>query len=39
MLKLKKILRKIFWEEDLTSENQECITVVEECFGTRKRSR
>ena len=23
-----------FWEEDLTSENQECVTVTEDIFGT-----
>ena len=26
-----------FWEEDLTSENQECATVTEDIFGTRTR--
>ena len=26
-----------FWEEDLTSENQECVTVTEEIFGARTR--
>ena len=24
-----------FWEEDLTSENQKCITVIEDLFDTR----
>ena len=24
-----------FWEEDLTSENQEYVTVIEDIFGTR----
>ena len=26
-----------FWEEDLTSENQECATVTEDIFGSRTR--
>ena len=26
-----------FWEEDLTSENQECVTVIEDIFDTRTR--
>ena len=26
-----------FWEEDLTSENQECATVTEDIFGTGTR--
>ena len=26
-----------FWEEDITSENQECVTVIEDIFGTRTR--
>ena len=26
-----------FWEEDLTSENQECVTVTEDIFGTGTR--
>ena len=26
-----------FWEEDLTSENQECATATEDIFGTRTR--
>ena len=24
-----------FWEKDLTSENQECVIVTEDIFGTR----
>ena len=28
-----------FWEEDLTSENQECVTVTEDIFGTGARKR
>ena len=24
-----------FWEEDITSENVECVTVIEDIFGTR----
>ena len=24
-----------FWEEDITSENAECVTVIEDIFGTR----
>ena len=24
-----------FWKEDLTSENQECVTVIEDILGTR----
>ena len=24
-----------FWEEDITSENPECVTVIEDDFGTR----
>ena len=24
-----------FWEEDITSENAECVTVTEDIFGTR----
>ena len=24
-----------FWEEDITSENPECVTVIEDIFGTR----
>ena len=26
-----------FWGEDLTSENQECVTVIDDIFGTRTR--
>ena len=26
-----------FWEEGLTSESQECVTVTEDIFGTRTR--
>ena len=26
-----------FWGEDLTSENQECVTVIEDIFGNRTR--
>ena len=24
-----------FWEEDITSGNPECVTVIEDVFGTR----
>ena len=26
-----------FWEDDITSENPECVTVIEDIFGTRTR--
>ena len=28
-----------FWGKDLTSENQECVTVTEDIFGTRNRGK
>ena len=24
-----------FWEEDITSENLECVTIIDDIFGTR----
>ena len=39
ILQYRSLLRENvnFWEEDLTSKNQECVTVTEDIFRTRTR--
>ena len=38
ILRCRSLIEEIinFWEEDITSENLECVTIIKNIFGTRR---